>query len=220
MSITKNRRPAIHKFLPKTTTVIHPSHETAGKFILILGQIVLVSREMNCIMLIMMNLHTTTFVLFSLFFCLSFVYFVLFASTKCFKSCVYFWCCSHWECIQMFFLFSFRKMKMFAVKEITHMMFVCLVHAWFLSNIWGNILTCISRRIIESDKLHFWNDLFLWCPLFLFCFGSHTILVGCICKQHICISMYEMYIYFVASLTLRFRKLCILTYSHKLYIFI
>lgn len=119
-----------------------------------------------------------------------------------------------------FFFFSLRKTKMFAVKEITHMMFVCLVHAWFLSNIWGNILTCISRRIIESDKLHFWNDLFLWCPLFLFCFGSHTILVGCICKQHICISMYEMYIYFVASLTLRFRKLCILTYSHKLYIFI
>lgn len=49
------------------------------------------------------------------------------------------------------------------------MMFVCLVHAWFLSNIWGNILTCISRKIIEGDKKK--NILFLWCPLFLFFFA-------------------------------------------------
>lgn len=77
---------------------------------------------------------------------------------------------------------------------------------------WLEVTWCILR--------YFWTV--LSCGVSLFCSSSHTILVGCICEQHTCICMYEMYISFVASLTLPFLKALYPDYSHKrniLYIF-
>lgn len=127
---------------------------------------------------------------------------------------VFFFISCHWECTRMLMW-----------KEA---FFVCLVCrdwkcCWEGENTWCLFSSClVSPKKEAKMKSHLqhlglysdlyitqddwrWRDAFsiffysfvLWC-LFI----CHIILVGCICKQHICICMFEMYISFVALLTL------------------